>query len=132
MKTEKMKIETQLGRPERSDSSAAPIMKLQSLKLSPALCALVICSTFSAPAQTAESPRRADGQRPPAADNAAPDGGAPFDVRASFAPGGPGGPGPGGFGGVREKTKLVKQFDKDGDGRLNAAERKAAREFLQK
>jgi spore coat protein CotH len=48
-------------------------------------------------------------------------------------PGGPGGPpfafkGPGGFGG--QERKLVKQFDKDGDGRLNAEERKAAREFL--
>jgi hypothetical protein len=47
-------------------------------------------------------------------------------------PGGPrgfGGPPPGG---VREETKLVKQFDKDGDKRLNVAERKAAREFWQK
>lgn len=32
-----------------------------------------------------------------------------------------------GFGFGREELKLVKQFDKDGDGRLNAAERKAAR-----
>jgi hypothetical protein len=39
-----------------------------------------------------------------------------------------GGPGPGG---VQEDTKLVKQFDKDGDKRLNVNERKAAREFLQ-
>ena len=30
------------------------------------------------------------------------------------------------------KQKLVKQFDKDGDKRLNAAERQAALEFLQK
>ena len=30
------------------------------------------------------------------------------------------------------ESKLVQQFDKDGDKRLNAAERKAAREFLQK
>ncbi len=37
---------------------------------------------------------------------------------------GPGGPGP------QQKLKLVQQFDKDGDNRLNAAERKAAREFL--
>jgi len=29
-----------------------------------------------------------------------------------------------------QETKLVKQFDKDGDGYLNAAERKAAREYL--
>ena len=49
-----------------------------------------------------------------------------------FGPGG-GGRGPGGFGGMTQpETKLVKQFDKDGDGRLNAAERKPAREFLQK
>lgn len=44
---------------------------------------------------------------------------------------GPGGPG-GGFGGVRTETKLVPKFDKDGDKRLNAEERKAAREFIQK
>ena len=48
-------------------------------------------------------------------------------------PGGPFGFGrPGGFGGVREGRKLVAQFDKDGDKRLNAAERQAAREFLAK
>lgn len=33
---------------------------------------------------------------------------------------------------MREKTPLLKQFDKDGDGKLNAAERKEAREYLQK
>ncbi|MBI3416906.1 MAG: CotH kinase family protein [Verrucomicrobia bacterium] len=33
---------------------------------------------------------------------------------------------------MQQKTELVKQFDQDGDGRLNASERKAAREFLQK
>lgn len=47
-------------------------------------------------------------------------------------PGRPGGPGGPGMGGVREETKLVKQFDKDGDQRLNLEERNAAREFLQK
>lgn len=31
---------------------------------------------------------------------------------------------------MQQKTKLVKQFDKDGDQRLDAAERKAAREYL--
>lgn len=56
-------------------------------------------------------------------------------------PGGPGGGGrgpggfggmggPGGFGGMQQETKLLKQFDKDGDNRLNAEERKAAREYL--
>ncbi len=39
-------------------------------------------------------------------------------------PGGPGGMGPG------VERKIVAQFDKDGDNRLNTAERKAAREFL--
>ena len=40
---------------------------------------------------------------------------------------------PGGFGGgVREETKLLKQFDKNGNKRLDLAERNAAREFLQK
>ncbi len=56
-------------------------------------------------------------------------------------PGGPGGPGgfgggprggPGGPGGPGStpKTLLVKRFDKNGDQRLDAEERKAAREFL--
>jgi hypothetical protein len=37
---------------------------------------------------------------------------------------------PGGWGGLAQDLKLVAQFDQDGDRRLNAAERKAAREFL--
>src|ERR1041384_4595052 len=44
---------------------------------------------------------------------------------------GPGGfGGRGGFGGVREPLNLVKKFDKNGDKVLDAAERKAAREYL--
>jgi hypothetical protein len=43
-------------------------------------------------------------------------------------PGGPGGRGPGGM--MGQKQKLVEKFDKDGDGILNAAERKAAMEYL--
>ena len=46
-------------------------------------------------------------------------------------PGGP--PGPGGFGRggpMGEEQKLVKQFDKNKDDRLDAAERKAARGWL--
>ncbi|MEO8594140.1 MAG: CotH kinase family protein [Candidatus Solibacter sp.] len=46
-------------------------------------------------------------------------------------PGGRGGRGPGGFGGpMNETRKLLSQFDKNGDGVLNTAERKAAREFI--
>lgn len=41
-----------------------------------------------------------------------------------------GGGGRGGFGGGQSEVKLVKTFDRDGDGRLNAAERKAARESM--
>ena len=43
---------------------------------------------------------------------------------ASMRAQGPGGPPMGG------ERKLVAQFDKDGDKRLNTAERNAAREFL--
>ena len=43
------------------------------------------------------------------------------------------GKGPGGFmGPMGQVRKLVKQFDKDGDGRLNKEERQAARAFLKK
>jgi hypothetical protein len=41
-----------------------------------------------------------------------------------------GGGGRGGPGGMGQHTKLLPQFDKDGKGYLNAAERKAAREYL--
>ena len=45
--------------------------------------------------------------------------------------GGPGGRGPGGPGGpMGGERKVVAQFDKDADGRLNKEERTAAREFL--
>lgn len=38
---------------------------------------------------------------------------------------------PGGFGGVRERQSVVAMFDKDGDKRLNAAERQAALAYLE-
>src|SRR5262245_23580673 len=55
-------------------------------------------------------------------------------------PGGPGGPGfgpPGGPGfggppGMGQERKIVKDFDKNGDGWLNKEERQAARDFLKK
>jgi hypothetical protein len=50
--------------------------------------------------------------------------------------GGFGDKGPGGKGGFGppggQEWKLVKQFDKDGDGRLNTGERQTARDFLKK
>lgn len=58
-------------------------------------------------------------------------GGPPPD---GFGPGGPGGPGgfgpPGGPGGMGQTTRILQQFDKDGDGILNREERTAAREYL--
>src|ERR1051325_304228 len=56
---------------------------------------------------------------------------------AQRGPGGPGGPGGGGgFGGpggpMGQHVELLKKFGKDGDKKLNAEERKAAREFLAK
>lgn len=57
-------------------------------------------------------------------------GGPPRDVVFQGGPGGPGPGGPGGFGMMNQETKLVEKFDQDKDGRLNADERKAAREHL--
>lgn len=83
----------------------------------------VLASTLSLTAQPPDQP--ADGGFPPG-------GGQP-----PFGPGGfgagPGGFGPGGFGPggpMQQEAKLLAQFDKDGDKRLNATERKAALEYL--
>ncbi|MBI5757412.1 MAG: CotH kinase family protein [Planctomycetales bacterium] len=56
-----------------------------------------------------------------------------FPEQRGFGPGGPGGFGPGGPGGPMGggERKLVKEFDKDGDGMLNNAERQVARKSLQ-
>ncbi|MCX8157767.1 MAG: CotH kinase family protein [Verrucomicrobiae bacterium] len=60
-------------------------------------------------------------------------GGGPMGGRGfNRGPGGPGGGlGPDGMGGVQERYALVSKFDKNNDQRLDAAERKAAREFIQ-
>src|SRR5947208_1062516 len=58
-----------------------------------------------------------------------PGGGPPFgppDGEPPFGGRGPGGPG----GMMGQQRKIIKQFDKDGDGRLNKEEREAARAFL--
>ena len=57
----------------------------------------------------------------------------PWFVLSAQGPGWPG-PGPGaggrGFGGVQQDREVVTQFDRNGDKRLDASERKAAREWL--
>src|SRR5947208_13347686 len=53
-----------------------------------------------------------------------------FAQPPDFPPGGFGGRGPGGPGGMGQHVKIVERFDKEGKGYLNAAERKAAREYL--
>ncbi len=86
------------------------------LFLKQVLSALVVASCMSvcASAQEPFPPDRRDGNPPP------------FGDRPPPQPGPPGG----GMGEIRAETKLVARFDKDGNKRLNAAERKAAREFL--
>ena len=70
------------------------------------------------------------GGPPPAGDNFG--GPPPFgpDGQGPQAGGGPGGPGGGGPGGMQQHRQILKQFDKNGDGRLDTAERKAARASL--
>lgn len=77
---------------------------------------VLLCQTLS----SQERP----GSEPPSAPRGAP-------PQAGQGRGGFGRGGPGGFGGGPQTTELIPQFDKDGDKRLNTAERKAAREFLQ-
>jgi hypothetical protein len=66
---------------------------------------------------------------PDRAQTAPPDGPPGFGPGGGrFGRGGPGGPG----GMMRQERKLVKEFDKDGNGWLNQEERRAARELIQK
>lgn len=96
------------------------ITQLLTLALAAVLC------TGAASAQPSGAPPPGDPEwgGPPPFD---PDGDGP----PPFFPGGPGGFG-GPPGGVQETRKLVQQFDKNSDKRLDAPERKAAREFLAK
>src|SRR5258706_33038 len=107
-------------------------LNLSSCAIRPVIIAIVAALMFSwALAQNFDRPPRRDQFPPPGSNNRPPNGPPEFDGPPPFRPGGPPpGGGPGGRGIVQEKLKLVKQFDKDGDNRLNAAERKAAREFL--
>ena len=100
-------------------------MKTPNLQLQTFLLAIALSLTQSALAQTPDNPPPRDSG--PAFEGGFPpgDGPPPFGP-GGFGPGGPGGPG----GMMQQETKLVKQFDKDGDKRLNAEERKAARAFL--
>ncbi len=88
----------------------------------PLATALVLAVSLTA--NHAADTQRPDG--PPPGFGGPPGAGGP----PPFGQGGPGGPGGFGGPGMQTETKLVKQFDQDGDKRLNPAERKAAREFL--
>lgn len=81
------------------------------------LSACAVFLTFSTIAQRSDDRPPLDGP-PPGFDGPPPGDG----------PGRPGGPPTG----VREDRKVVGQFDKDGNKRLDATERKAAREYLAK
>ena len=110
-------------------------MKLHNSYLQFAALAVAFGCMLSGLAQTPDRPpQREGGPPPPSGAFPPPEGGPDFDGPPPFGPPpfGPGGFGPGGPGGMMQETKLVKQFDKDGDRWLNNDERKAAREFLQK
>lgn len=105
----------------------------------------MLCASLPAAGRAAETPSAA-GQTPPGFDGPPDFGGPPaFGGPPGFGPDGFGGPpdgfmpggfGPGGMGGpggpgrMNEERKLVKDYDRDGDGRLNNEERKAAREDI--
>src|SRR5687767_10153128 len=109
-------------------------MDLNRLRLPAAILAGAFCLGPTLYSQNPEPPPRRDGQRPPERTAPPPEGRPNPDGPPRFGPGGPGpggGMGQGGMG-AQPDLELVKQFDKDGNKRLNAAERKAAREFLTK
>ncbi len=107
------------------------------MQLGLAIALMGIIVALKAPAQNGDRPAQKQAA-PPAGDDwdgpPPPDGG-DFPP-PGFGPGGPGfgpgGPGfgPGGPGARQGETKLVKKFDKNGDGWLNQVERKAARDYL--
>jgi hypothetical protein len=95
---------------------------------------LLVAGTWYVIAQTPPAPEGTENRPPPDADFGPPLGQPSSDGPGGFGPGGfsPGGRGgPGGPGGMMsEETKLLKQFDQDGNGRLDNEERKAARAHL--
>jgi hypothetical protein len=94
---------------------------------------MACASVLSLLVQSAAVAGAADAPPPVSEAAGPPEGGPGFGGPSPFGPGdfGPGGAGPMGFGGMKQQDiELVKQFDKDGDKRLNNAERKAAREYL--
>jgi spore coat protein CotH len=92
----------------------------------------MLAGALAALAQAPGNPPVPENGPPSGAEFPPPDGPPGFDGPPPFGPDGfgPGGPGPGGPGGMMGEKKLVKQFDKNGDGWLNREERKAARESL--
>lgn len=103
-------------------------------RFTPSVLAIAIGLTALAHAQEPTAPP-APSERPPAAE-AAPSDLPPLDGPPPFGPGGPGAPGRPGRGGpgfgMMQDRKVLAEFDKDGNGRLDSTERKAAREFLEK
>src|ERR1035438_1588388 len=102
-------------------------MKNCIVSLRPLSLVILLACALAARAQAPDNPPSPDGGPPPGMDFPPPDGPPGFDGPPPFGPDGfgPGGPGPGGPGGMTAEKKLVKQFDKNGDGWLNREERKA-------
>ena len=95
----------------------------------PFACVSALLAASIAIAQ-APPPEGDDGGPPPFEPGFGPDFGPPGGGPDG---GGPPGRGPGGMGGPNAPTrKILKDYDKDKNGRLEGAERDAAREFLKK
>ena len=103
-------------------------MKTHNLQLQSVALFIALGFACSMGAQTPGNSLRSESGPPTGAGLPPGDGPSDFGGPPPFGSGGFGPGGPGGM--MQAETKLVKQFDKDGDKRLNQAERKAAREFL--
>jgi hypothetical protein len=97
--------------------------------------AIVLSQAALAPAQTSDSLSRPEGKAmlpgggPTNFEASSPEAGGRIS-RTNSLNRGPRGRGPGGPGGMQGDVQLVRFFDKDGDGRLNPEERRAAFAFV--
>lgn len=94
-------------------------------------CAVMVGAVLAQNAAKPDATRNEQGgfEGPPPGFDGPPPG---FDGPPPFGPPGFGPGGPGGPGGMGQEMKVLKTYDQDGNGRLDAGERKTARENLVK
>ena len=88
---------------------------------------LFLCGVIAMPLKAQESTAQGGKPRPNQQNQGGPGGAPAGGPGGQGFPGGPPGGGPPG-GPMMQELELVKEFDKDADGRLNTQERRAARE----